>query len=152
MISAQKLGVLAQLQEARSAAHGAVFGQIAAGLPHEPDGHALGRLAAGGLHEAGYRARRGDGLGTRDRAIGRLRMVWIRHVADYLSSIMIAACGGAVRLCPAALSLATQFRGPGLPPDSRCPVKKQACPRSLPGRPFRLGSEVLALNGLKPEV
>ena len=56
--SQARLGIAAQRQEVDARAQLAVFGQVAARLPHEPDGRPVDGLAARGTREA--RARTGS--------------------------------------------------------------------------------------------
>ena len=66
-----ELGLLADLDERMLFADGAVFGHVASGLAHEPDGRAVDRLRLAGFDEAGFRGRHesvnvtflGDGTG-----------------------------------------------------------------------------------------
>ena len=46
-----EVGILAQIEKRGRSPQFAILGHIAAGLPHQPDGRPLDRLAADGLHQ-----------------------------------------------------------------------------------------------------
>ncbi len=52
--SVARSGVAADLEQRIALAQGAVLGHVAAGLPHEPDGRGVDRLAPAGFEETAY--------------------------------------------------------------------------------------------------